>query len=375
VWQFCNKEGCRWQGKKSSALKQHLANTHGEGIVWHACNRAGCLYKTKKASILLQHKQNKHNENVTWYECPQEGCNYRAKQVETLRQHKIHKHVNGDVWFPCGRENCTYKTRYAGTLKQHMLVVHSDHTPAHCDFEDCDYKGKTKTALRKHKERRHGAPQSMVLPPEHQYDKYAKYDAQPASHQGYLPVDPGHYGIPQQMVANNGYHHHQQPQHIIQQRMSGYDASLQSLQPGLQPAMQQGLAPAMQQALQPAMQQALQPAMHQAFQPAMQQALQPAMQQALGGGVINSDSDNLMSMNIAIARNAAAANAAFQPPHPPMQNYPQGYGTLASAAHLLSSGAGMGQSNQPPLTVPQLTNNGLAVPPTYGGDKKAEMVV
>jgi len=38
------------------------------------------------------HKLHKHDINVTWHKCDQPGCEYRAKTTSDIRQHKQHTH-------------------------------------------------------------------------------------------------------------------------------------------------------------------------------------------------------------------------------------------------------------------------------------------
>ena len=76
-----------------------------------------------------------------------EDCDYKAKQKSDLKKHRAAVHNKNVTWHKC--EDCDYKAKQKGALKKHRAYIHSKNvTWHHC--EDCDYKAKQKAHLKRH---------------------------------------------------------------------------------------------------------------------------------------------------------------------------------------------------------------------------------
>ena len=100
-----------------------------------------CDYKSARKSNLLRHIKATHDQ--ARFDCPSCGTNF-ADQCSLKRHIKT---AHEKIMYGC--EHCDFKSTRESILKEHTSVVHFN-IRFPCSMQDCEFKGTSKRALRRH---------------------------------------------------------------------------------------------------------------------------------------------------------------------------------------------------------------------------------
>jgi len=105
-----------------------------------------CDYKSARKSNLLRHIKATHDQ--ARFDCPSCGTNF-ADQCSLKRHIKT---AHEKIMYGC--EHCDFKSTRESILKEHTSVVHFN-IRFPCSMADCEFKGTSKRALRRHLKSKH----------------------------------------------------------------------------------------------------------------------------------------------------------------------------------------------------------------------------
>jgi hypothetical protein len=155
-WRYCPEDGCDFKCKTSSNLGKHKIDMHtaDSDINWNYCDIENCSERYKHKGKLKRHKANSHGIDTVWYTCYFEGCDKQYNTPGSLKNHITGKHDPNAVLYPC--EYCGKTFKFKGILKNHLANKHSIGVIwAYCPEDDCNYKSKSKSDIKKHLEGPH----------------------------------------------------------------------------------------------------------------------------------------------------------------------------------------------------------------------------
>ena len=125
-------------------LKQHHRRKHDDRVLF--CE--SCDYTTSTQDKLKIHQLAKHDG----MRFPCDLCEFVCSYKSYLKVHIENKHEG--IKYPCNY--CDYKSTDKVYIRNHILSQHEGITYS-CDAEECQYIGKSKAGLKKHKWRKHEA--------------------------------------------------------------------------------------------------------------------------------------------------------------------------------------------------------------------------
>jgi len=67
-----------------------------------------------------------HDIGVVWHCCDIDDCTYKSKHSSDLKRHKSDVHGIGVVWHYCDVEGCEYKAKHKGHVNAHKKKMHKD---------------------------------------------------------------------------------------------------------------------------------------------------------------------------------------------------------------------------------------------------------
>ncbi|KAH7012088.1 uncharacterized protein B0I36DRAFT_400036 [Microdochium trichocladiopsis] len=160
----CEVEGCTWEFKTQTALRNHeFAHTDERP---HHCRKELCTYSFKTSYALNQHTTLTHSTQRP-FRCPLSGCNHHSKRRGDLK-----KHVEGhSAQYPHACADCHMRYKLRDTLNAHIKYCHSDIREFECD---CGEKFKRKGDLKTHKNTVHVDQRKFRCPSCDWSSKYKK---------------------------------------------------------------------------------------------------------------------------------------------------------------------------------------------------------
>jgi KRAB domain-containing zinc finger protein len=141
----CSK--CKHSTNTENNLQRHTENMHS-GVTYD-CNICSSKLHTERS---LQTHMITHNENRTKYGC--DLCDYEAFEKSMVKKHK--SSVHDGKRYKC--DLCDYSTKEKNRIPVHKRTIHNNE---YFECEQCDAKFAKRSTLKYHNEANHGGQQFM----------------------------------------------------------------------------------------------------------------------------------------------------------------------------------------------------------------------
>ena len=136
---------CEKSFSQKTTLELHITVHTGEKQF--ICDVEGCTYASAQKQCLDTHKRSHTGEKP--FKCNFEGCAYSS--ARPIRQSHLRRHT-GEKPHTC--QICKKSFNEGHVLKTHMLK-HSGERPIKCNYDNCNYSGRTASQLKSHIRKNH----------------------------------------------------------------------------------------------------------------------------------------------------------------------------------------------------------------------------
>lgn len=114
----CNRDDCEMAFCTKTQLKRHIKAVHDK-IKDFVCNRDNCKMAFSTNGKLKRHIKQVHDK-IKDFVCDIDDCKKSFTTNENLKQHLANIHGIGVKWYYCSENNCDYKSKNNSALKRHQ---------------------------------------------------------------------------------------------------------------------------------------------------------------------------------------------------------------------------------------------------------------